>query len=212
MELTPAEAQKAWQQAAEKVKDRVISPTLYRAVEAGVGITLDGDLFVLGFGGADLPLAGHLRSAQHNATILQALAEVLNKPVRLLTIDGTTIEDYENYKRLRAMGEAVSASMSERRAKERQVEQAWEEIAEKITRGYARLPLHSLAQNRGLFIRQAFKLIHEGAKSLGYTDDADEIHKRSLSRVFDKFSNVIEVPSAMLAYEYLKLRDEGKLD
>lgn len=212
MDLTLAEANKVWQQAAEKVKDRVIAPTLYRAVEAGVGITLDGDLFVLGFSGADLSLAGHIRSAQHHAIILQVLGEILQKPVRLLTIDGTTIEDYENYKRLRAVGEAASVTMSERRAKERQVEQAWEEIAEKITRGYARLHLRQLAQNRGKYIMQAFQIIHEGSKRLGYSDESDEIQKRSLSRVFDKFSNVIEVPAAMLAYEFMKLRDEGKLD
>ncbi len=212
MDLTPAEAKNVWHMAAEKVKDKVIAPTLYRAVEAGVGITLDGDLFVLGFSGADLALAGHIRSAQHHAIILQSLAEILKKPVRLLTIDGITIEDYENYKRLRAAGEAVSVTMSERRRKERQIEQAWEEISEKITRGYAKLPLHQLAQVRAMFIRQSFKLIYEGVQRLGYTDESSEIEKRSLSRVFDKFANVIEVPSAMLAYEFLKLRDEGKLD
>jgi hypothetical protein len=212
MELTPAEAKRIWQEAAERVKDKVIAPTLYRAVEAGVGITLDGDLFVVGFSGADLALAGHIRSAQHHAIILQSLAEVLKKPVRLLTIDGTNVEDYENYKRLRAAGEAVSVTMSERRAKERQIEQAWEEIAEKITRGYAKWPLHQLSQSRGFFIRHAFKLINEGVKAMGYSEDSNEIHKRSLSRVFDKFGNVIDVPSAMLAYEFFRLRDEGKLD
>jgi hypothetical protein len=212
MDLTPEEAKKVWHMAAEKVKDRVIAPSVYRAVEAGVGITLDGDIFVLGFSGSDLPLAGHLRSAQHNAIILQSLSEILQRPVRLLTLDGTTMADYENYKRLREASDATSVTMSERRAKQRQTELKWEELAEKITRGYARLPLHQLAQSRGKYILDSFKLINEWTKSLGYTDDSDEISKRSLSRVFEKLGNVIEVPSAMLAYEFLKLRDEGKLD
>jgi hypothetical protein len=212
MELTPAEAQKVWQMAAERVKDKVIAPSLYRAVEAAVGITLDGDLFVLGFSGADLALAGHIRSAQHHAIILQSLAEILKRPVRLLTLDGTTLEDYENYKKLRAAGDAVSVTMSERRRKEREIELAWEEVAEKITRGYAKLPLHGLAQSRGLYIRDCFKLIYAATKNLGYTDESNEINKRALSRVFDKLGNVVEAPSALLAYEFLKLRDEGKLD
>ena len=211
MEMTPAEAQEAWQQAAEKVKDRVVAPTLYRALEAGVGIALDGDIFVLGFAGPDYPLASHLRSAQHNPIILKALAEVLKRDVRLLTIDGPTLEDYQNYKRLRAVSEAESITMSERRERERRIEQSWEETAEKIARGYARLHLRQLAQNRGRFIREAFEMINEGIKSLGYTDDADEIHKRSLSRVFEKLGGLVEVPGAMLAYEFFKPRDEGKL-
>ena len=34
--MDPSEARQIWAQAAEKVKDRVISPTLYRALELGV--------------------------------------------------------------------------------------------------------------------------------------------------------------------------------
>jgi hypothetical protein len=102
--------------------------------------------------------------------------------------------------------------MSEKRARQRQTELKWEELAEKITRGYARLPLHQLSQSRGQYIMDSFKVIHDWAESLGYADDSDEINKRSLSRIFEKLGNVTETPSAMLAYEFLRLRDEGKLD
>lgn len=211
MELSPAEAQRIWYQAAEKVKDRLIAPTLYKALEAAKGIMLDGDVFVVGFAGPDYPMASHLRSAQHNSIILQALGEALQKSVRLLTIEGTTLADYDSYKKLRAMSEAESATMSARRERERQVEQAWEEVSEKITRGYARLHLRQLAQSRGRFIRDAFSLINEQVNKLGYDDEADEIHKRSLSRVFERLAGAVEVPAAMLAYEFFKLRDEGRL-
>lgn len=211
MKLTPEQARQVWYTAAEKVKDRVIAPSLYRALEAGVGITLDGDLFVLGFAAPDAPMAGHLRSAQHNAIILQALEEVLKTRVRLLIIDGTTLQDYENYKRIRAASDAVSITMSEKRARQKQIEQAWEEISEKITRTYAKLNLRQLAQVRGRFINDAFNMILEGVKQMDYTDDAEEIQKRSLARVFEKLGNLTEVPAAMLAYEFFKLRDEGKL-
>ena len=84
--------------AAEKVKDRVIAPTLYRALELPTGITVDGDEFILGFSNADLPMAGHLRSAQYKAIIDQCVSEVLKKKVRVRIIEGTTLEDYEHYK------------------------------------------------------------------------------------------------------------------
>ena len=54
-------------------------------------------------------------------------------------------------------------------------------------------------------------LINEAVNKLGYTDDSDELQQRALARVFEKLATVIEVPSALLAYEFFKLRDEGKL-
>lgn len=212
MEITPDQAQKIWYEASEKVKDKVIAPTLYTALEAAVGITLDGDFFVVGFSSADSPLAGHIRSAQHQGLVLQCLKEVLNKEVRLLTIDGTTYQDYENYKKRKAASDAVTFTISEKRARDRAAEKAWEEISEKITRGYARLQLRQLAQTRGRFIKDAFIFINKAIIKFGYSDESEDVQKRALARVFEKLATVVDVPSALLAYEFFKLKDEGKLD
>ena len=147
--MNPNQAHQVWLQAQERVKDRVIAPTLYRALELGVGITVDGDYFVLGFSNADIPMAGHLRSSQHQAIIEQCISEVLKKKVRLRIVEGTTIQDYENYKKMQAAREATQIDLSQRRAQERAAEVAWDEVAEKISRGYAKLPLRQLAQARG---------------------------------------------------------------
>lgn len=210
-ELTQEQARRVWLEAAEKVKDRVIAPTLYRALELGVGITLDGGEFVIGFATPDIPMAGHLRSSQHQAVVEQCISDVLKKKVRMRIIEGTTLQEYENYKKIKATAEATNVSMSERRQQERQVELGWEEVGEQITRGYARLHMRQLAQSKGQFIKWAFGVINNAIERLDYREDSDEIHKRSLSRVFEKFATVVEVPSAMLAYEFFKLRDEGKL-
>lgn len=205
------QAHQAWLQAAEKVKDRVIAPTLYRALELGVGITLEDDYFVLGFSSADIPMAGHLRSSQHLTIIEQSISEVVKRKVRLRIVEGTTVADYENFKRLQAVAEASRSTMSDRRNRERAIEQAWDEVSDKITRGYTKLELRQLAQSKAVFMRHCFKFINEAIDRLGYTDQSDEMQKRALGRVFEKFASLVEVPSALLAYEFFKLRDEGKL-
>lgn len=210
-QLDPRQAHKLWLQAQEMVKDRVIAPTLYRALELGVGITVDGDHFVLGFSSADLPMASLLRSSQHQAIIEQCISEVLKKKVRLRIVEGTSIEDYENWKRQQAAREATATTISARREQERAVEQAWEEVGEKITRTYARMHLRQLPQAKAAFMREAFKVINQAVDQLGYTEASDEIHHRSLARVFEKFATVVGVPSAMLAYEFFRLRGDGKL-
>lgn len=212
MEYMPeAQAQQVWLVAAERVKDRVISPTLYRAVECGVGITVDGDEFILGFSNADSPMAGHLRSAQHLAIIEQCISEVLHKKVRLKIVEGTTMKDYINWKNLRTAREVTATTLSQRRERDRAIEHSWEEVAEKITRGYAKLQGRQFAQMRGKFVKQAFEFINEGVNKHNYSDESEDVHKRALARVFEKFATAVDVPSTILAYEFFKLREEGKL-
>lgn len=210
-DITPKQAHQAWLQAAEKVKDRVIAPTLYRALELPVGITVDGDEFILGFSNADQPMAGHLRSAQHKAIIDQCVSEVLKKKVRVRIIDGTTLEDYAHFKQTTQARDATMVTVSAQRERERAVIAKWDEIGEHITRLYARLHLRQLAQQRAQFMWEAFKIINEAIDSMGYDESSDEIQKRALARVFEKFGTVVEIPSTMLAFEFFKLREEGKL-
>ena len=60
-------------------------------------------------------------------------------------------------------------------------------------------------------MKQAFSIINDAVNSFGYSDESDEIQKRALARVFEKFATVVDIPSTMLAYEFFRLREEGKL-
>lgn len=210
-QINQAQARQIWLEAQEKVKDRVVAPTLYRALELGVGVALDGDTFVLGFSSADLPMASLLRSSQHRAVIQQCISEVVGRSVRLLIIEGTTLEDYVHYKERMAARTATQTTVSARKEEERRIIQAWEEVGERITRGYARLQFRQFPQSRAMFVKWAFGVLNKAVDSMGYDEKSDEVQKRSLARVFERFATVVEVPSTMLAYEFFKLREEGKL-
>lgn len=209
--MDSAKVHQMWLEAAELVKDRVVSPTVFKALEHGYGIALEGDEFIVGYDTKDLPLAANLRSAQNHAIIEQCLKQVLNKPVRFRLIEGTTVEDYQRYKKSIEVVEQQRMDAEQRRSQERVVEDAWDEISERIARTYAQTPLRTYSQQRALFMRQAFGLINEGVNKLKYTNNANELEKRCLARVFDKLAQVTEVPAAMLAYEFFRLREEGKL-
>ncbi|NLN77215.1 MAG: hypothetical protein GX139_13045 [Armatimonadetes bacterium] len=210
-QITQQQAHKIWLTAAEKVKDRVIAPTLYRALELPVGIAVEGNEFILGFANQDIPMAGHLRSAQHRAIIDQCVSEVLNRKVRVRIIEGTTTDDYENYKRQQKAREATHVTVSAQREKERQIIAAWDQVGEQITRLYAKLQLRQLAQQRAEFMWESFRIINESVDKMGYNEESTEIEKRALARVFEKFATVVDIPSTMLAFEFFRLRKEGKL-
>lgn len=209
--MRPSPAQQIWHEASEKVKDRVIAPTLYRSLEAGIGITVEEDVFVVGYSSTDMPLAGHLRDSRYQALIEQCLSEILSRSIRLKIVEGSSLADYEDYKRLQALADSVRLNMTQRKSEERAIEHAWEEIAEKIVRGYARTELRQFAQTKGRYIKKAFEIINDACNEMGYTDDATEAQKRAMARVWEKFATAIGVPSAILAYEFFKLKDEGKL-
>lgn len=210
-EITAKQAHQVWLVAAEKVKDRVIAPTLYRALELPTGLAVDGDLFILGFTSTDIPMAGHLRSAQHRAIIDQCVSEVLKRKVRVLIIEGSTAADYEHYKQQLAARDNTQVTISAQKEQERRVVLAWEEISERISRSYAKFHLRQLAQQRADFMWEAFKMLNEALETLGYSENASDIEKRALARVFEKLSTAVEVPSAMLAFEFFRQRKDGKL-
>jgi len=204
-------ANNMWQQAQEKVKDKVIAPSLYRALEMGVGLAVEGDEFVLGFSTSDLPMAGHLRNPRHQAIIEKSLSDLVGRKVTLKIVEGTTSAEYAAYKKRQAMADATRQTLTQQRSRERAVENAWEQVVEKITRGYARVQNRQFAQIRARYIMHCFKIMNEAVNEIGYTFDSDEMQQRAMARVWEKFSNTVDVPSSMLAYEFFKLRQEGKL-
>ena len=209
--MNQLEARKIWLEAAEKVKDRVVSPSLYIALEKAHGITQDGDLFVLGFKLAEYPEAGHLRSSQNQGIIEKCISEIIGKKIRLLTIEGTTIQDYHNFKDVRQKVEQSRSLLSDKKDVERKVEIEWEQLTEKISREYAKIHLRAYTQQKALFMKDAFKLINADVIRLQYEDDSDEIEKRCLARVFDRLGKLVDVSPTWIAYEFFRLRDEGKL-
>lgn len=195
----------------ERVKDRVIAPTLYRALELGMGITIDDGYFVVGFTSADMPMAGHLRSPQYLAVIEQCIGEAAQQRLRLKLIDGVTMDDYLVQKNMQLTRDTAQVIVNEQRARERAISQEWEAVGEQITRGYSKVPQRQFAQIKGKFIMWAFEVINDAVNKFEYTDESEDVDKRALARIFEKFATVIEVPSSMLAYEFLRLREEGKL-
>ena len=194
-ELTPKQAHQIWLQAAEKVKDRVIAPTLYRALELPVGIAVDGDEFILGFSNQDSPMAGHLRSAQHRAIIDQCVSEVLKKKVRVRIIEGTTPEDYEHYKELLKSRE-THPGHHQRPERERARDHRGlgrgrradhPHVCPASTCGSSRSSGRSSCGRRS-------EIINEAVEEMGYDENSDEIQKRALARVFEKFATVVEIP------------------
>jgi len=195
-----------WHEATERVKDRVIHPTLWRALETAVPITVEDELFVVGFAPGTMHLSGHLTSADHRNAIENAIAGSAGKKLRLCVIDGATLDDWNHFKARQTATREVRQKQHERARREMQTTQTWDSTLEKVGRSYAALNLRQLPQVRGKYLLDAIEMISTAMDEL-YNDEApDEVTQRALARVIDRVGTLTEVPAALIALELLRYR------
>jgi len=202
--VNEAEARGIWLEAVERVKDRTLAPTLWRALEMGSGVTVDGDFFVVGFPPTDSPMSGYLSSSEHRVIIERVLTELLEKPTRLKIIEGTTAADYDAYKKREAVAEDTRRTAQERKQVERAVERQWEVVAEKCGRIYANTPLRQLPHIRARFLLDAVQMVCDEMDRIHPDGKIDEIGHRALARVVDRVATLADVPSAVVGAELVK--------
>jgi hypothetical protein len=204
--MDQAEARRIWLEAVERVKDRTLAPTLWRALEAGYGVTAEDDSFIVGFPPSDGPMAGYLTSAEHRTIIERAVSELVGKPTRIKIIDGTTIADFEIFKKREAVAEEARRTASDRKRVERAAEREWDAIAEQCSRKYANTPLRQLPHVRAQYMFEAVQIISESMDTIHPDGKIDEIGHRALGRVIEKVATLADVPGAVVAAELIRVR------
>ncbi len=202
------EAKQLWLEAVERVKDRTLAPTLWRALEMGHGVTKENDLFIVGFAAADGPMAGYLTSADHKVTIEKVLTELIGSPTRLKIIEGNTLEDYEAHKKREAVAEETRQRAQVKRHVERAAERAWETISEQVSRKYAKTHLRQLPHIRARYIFEAVQIVSEAIDKIHPDGKIDEIGHRALGRVVDRIGTLADVPGPLVGIELMRYRNE----
>jgi len=86
-----------WETIKQRIKAAELNQPLYRALDAAVAIALDGNHLVVGFDVAAEPEMHHLNAPGNQPLIRKVLGSVATRPIELVTIDGTTAEDYQHY-------------------------------------------------------------------------------------------------------------------
>lgn len=202
--------QAIWHKTTERVKDKVIHPTLWRALEVANPITVEGDHFVVGFAPDQMHMSGHLNSSEHRNAIETALAGYSQKKLRLLIIDGVSLEDWENFK-ARQRAAAQSRERARQRATvEMAAAKSWDGVLEQMGRTYAAMNLRQLPQVRADYLLRSIELISEAMDELYNDESPDEPSQRALARVLDRVGTLTEVAPALIGYELLKYRRAKK--
>ncbi|MDO8586042.1 MAG: hypothetical protein Q7T82_03290 [Armatimonadota bacterium] len=205
------DAQTIWLEVVEKVKNRTISPALWRALEKAAGVTIEGNSFIVGFHPADFPMRGHLASGEHKNAIDQAIRESSGKPLTMRLIEGTSVADWESAKKREVMAEATRQAAIQRKQEEGTASRTWEILMEKLSRKYAMLPLRQFPQTRARFLAEAAVVVADAMDQYCPRDgQVDEITERGLARLIEKIATLMEMPSTEVAMHVLRCRGELK--
>jgi hypothetical protein len=195
----PANVEQLWRATLEKVKVRLVLPSVWRAMEAGRPLVIDGDWFVLGFSPSHSQEGGLLSDSKTSNVIERALEEEAGRPLRLRVIEGDTMDDWVAYQRRDEQAAALQKAAQERRRREASVEQGWDSITERLTRRYAEMPLRQLPQMQALYLEEAVGVLAEAARRL-LGDNPSEVDHRSFARVIDRVADRAQVPAPVVAW------------
>lgn len=202
-------AKTIWSEAVEKIKDRTISPTLWRALEKTHGVTMEGGFLVVGLIPADFPMSGHLLSSEHRNTIDVVISEIACEPLRLKVIEGITVGEWETAKKREAVAEASREAAMKRRMEESAAAKTWDGVMEQVSRKYATTPMRQLPQMRARYLVEAITIVVDAMRTL-YPQEgaADELTERSFSRLIERLASLVEMPPADIADRILRRRGE----
>ena len=207
----PAETDiaKIWDKVVDQVKMKVIHPTLWKALEVGVPIVIEGGNFVVGFAPGSYHMSGHLTISEHRNAIEIALKEFTGKSLNLCVIEGDSLQDWQGVKDKDQRVQAIKDERYQKGQDAAVVMKAWENLFENVGRRYAAMQLRGLPQNRAKYIVEMLKRISDAIDEL-MPDKPDELSERSLGRVIERVGTITETPASMIALELMRYRAAKK--
>src|SRR5262245_33947058 len=120
-----------WQQVTETLKERVVMPALWRAMENGQPIALTDDMFVVGYPVQSAYDSHLLTDTRFKNLIEQSLASITGRPTAIRVIQGTTLDDW---RQIQEEDRARERLLAERERKEvsQPGDAGWDGVSEQL--------------------------------------------------------------------------------
>lgn len=198
-----------WHQVTELVKQRLVMPALWRAMERGRAIVLEGDDFVVGFEVTDAMDSHLLQEARYRMAIEQALESIAGRKVGLRVITGTALEDWRQIQEI----ERETARLRQARPAAPTATDAntWESLADSFTRQYSATTNRQYPSMQARFLDQCVEEIAKAYPSLmGDKEEPDDPDLRAYGRVLDRVADRTSVPASLVGYLVLQRRQRGE--
>lgn len=201
-----AALQQIWTQTVDRVKRDIIAPSLWRALEKTLPVTLDNGTFAVGLAPGEAQYAGTMNTGEYRAAIERILRTVSgDNSLTFRLIEGTTLSDWEYTKARDAAAVAQRQQSAQRRTVESAAFNSWDDINDQVSRLWASSEFRSLASGKGRYLDQALALVQKAVESLAPDAAAagnkpNEQTERGLSRVLERIAGNAGTDATLVAY------------
>ncbi|MBW3625581.1 MAG: hypothetical protein KY468_19475 [Armatimonadetes bacterium] len=205
-----------WHDVVVEVKKRFMQPSFWQALETVIPITIEGTTFVAGLPAAAGHYSGYLTGTENRNRLERILQELANAKLTLRIIEGTEESDWEFVKQREQAAHTAQQAMRTR------FEQpsapgaggrplTWESLLERIYAMFSRAKGHNLPQGRVEYLMQILPILSEQSQKIMDASRHDlDRNERALARLIDKIAGLVEVPSAVIALELYRYRQDEK--
>lgn len=203
--------QQIWRQVTELIKKRIVQPTLWRAMESAIAVTIEDDEIVLGFQAGTFHMNGQLKTSMNQNAIERAIQEVSGRSLKMHVIDGITMDDWQNAKAREEEQRRLFDKQYNKQREQSALEGKWDHLLEIAQRRFATLPNRQFPQNKAIYLLEMVDIVApEAQRLLEERKDLDDINQRQLARVVDKIAVLADAPPICVALEleraFLKIK------
>lgn len=199
--------QEVWTKGIDRIKDKIVLPSMWETLDRVVPITMEHGEFVVGLPPQFFSQSGHLRNPGHRRTIEIVLSELVGQEVQLRIIEGTTAADWERTKQREQIAAASREQEYAQRRKQEETEQSWDVLYDRVVRAYSEQPYRQLPQGKAAYLQKSLEMVCEALNELYPDGEADDLAERNLARVIDRIANNIGAPPALVAFELFRVRE-----
>lgn len=206
--MTDSDLATFWQRAMSAIKGRIMQPTMWRALEQLVPLTIEDGVLVLGLSSGLQYHASQLTSADRRNAVEAVLSEMLGQRTRFRIIEGDSLEDWEQAKVRDAVVLETETARRAARDRDRVLEDSWEAVSDELHRVYSRIPLKQLPQNRATFLHQALPILNDARrKYLTGANSSLEVNQRAYARLIEKVATLSDLPPTWVALELRRIAE-----
>lgn len=198
--------QNLWQQIQEKLVAEDTTRSVWDAARVAVPLALEEEVLALGFTPADMKHASYLTSTLNKPKVQNAIEKVLGRRVDVVTIEGATLEDWEQEKQRQVYRAESAAAQLRERVEAAGTEAIWQELYEEIGTTFRSARDRRFPLSRGKMVATALKELLDTEKRARDEDpEGTETRNMAINRAIDRIATLAEMPATTVAIEYLRM-------
>ncbi|MGC9316516.1 MAG: hypothetical protein ACP5KN_00600 [Armatimonadota bacterium] len=202
-----------WEQARERLLNKMqdLDRPLWDAAQIAEPLVLEDDTFVLGMPPGKMADGSHLTATTKLPMVREAVSEAVGRRVDIEVVEGTDPGAWEREKERRATREELAERRGRAARESAAVRAVWQDLYEHIGELFGTARERRFPMSRARRLGKALLAVRDAEAEARQADpEVDEVHQHQLNRAIDRIATLSELPSTMVAVEYLRVKSMKK--